>query len=84
MNATAPHPTYRIEVAGRLDPGRSTWFDDLALAVEERVDGPVTVLNGPIVDQAALMGLLRRLHGLGISLLLVERLDPGTSVDHRR
>jgi hypothetical protein len=75
---------YRIEVESQLDPGRAAWFDNLTLTVEERAEGPVTVLRGPLVDQAALMGLLRRLHGLGLSLLLVQRLDPGTAVDHRR
>lgn len=79
MNLPAPEPTYRIEVAGRLDPARSLWLEGLTLAVEERAGRPVTVLSGPVADQAALMGLLRRLHGLGLSLLLVQRLGPDMS-----
>ena len=75
MVVSTPEQRYRIEVAGRLDPGRSAWLDNLELVVEERAGGPVTVLAGPIVDQAALMGILRRLHTLGLSLLLVQRLD---------
>jgi hypothetical protein len=66
---------YRIEVTGRLDPARSAWLDSLDLRVEARTGGPVTVLSGPVADQAALMGLLRRLHNLGLTLLLVQRLD---------
>ena len=50
--STACH-SYRIEVAGRLDPARSAWLDNLVLVVEERPRGPVTVLNGPVLDQAA-------------------------------
>lgn len=80
MKAAPTPAVYRIEVAGQLDPERSAWLQDMALAVERRLEGPVTVLSGPVVDQAALMGLLRRLHGLGLTLLLVQRLAPDTSV----
>ena len=85
MDVPTPQQRYRIEVAGRLEPGRSAWLDNLELVVEERAGGPVTVLAGPIVDQVALMGLLRRLHNLGLSLFLVQRLDaapppPGENV----
>lgn len=75
MDVSAPCHSYRIEVAGRLDPARSAWLDNLTLTVEERAGGPVTVLNGPVLDQAALMGLLRRLYNLGLPLLLVQRLE---------
>ena len=80
MKATPTPTVYRIEVTGQLDPERSAWLQDMALTVERRAQGPVTVLSGPVVDQAALMGLLRRLHGLGLTLLLVQRLAPDTSV----
>jgi len=67
-------PRYRVRIAGHLDPAWSDWFDGLTIALEE--DG-TTVLAGALVDQAALYGLLARLHDLGATLLTVERLDAG-------
>ena len=63
--------TYRIRIRGHLDPAWSTWFD--CLTVSQAGDG-TTELTGPLVDQAALFGLLARLRDLGATLLLVERL----------
>ena len=53
---------YRIRICGHLDAAWSTWFDGLAITQEE--DG-TTTLAGPLVDQAALYGLLSRLRDLG-------------------
>jgi hypothetical protein len=64
---------YRIRIGGHLDPTWSDWFDDLAITQED--DG-ATTLSGPLVDQAALYGLLSRLRDLGVTLLIVERLAP--------
>ena len=74
--------TYQIKVPGALD---TLWADDdnsLSLAVEECVGGqPITVLTGSM-DQATLLGLLRRLYGLGLPLIsvicveLVEKSNP--------
>ena len=72
MNATdRPPEQYRVRILGHLDPAWSDWFDDLAIAQEE--DG-TTTLTGPLVDQAALYGLLSRLRDLGATLLAVESL----------
>jgi hypothetical protein len=62
---------YHIRIDGHLDAGWSIWFDGMVISQEP--DG-TTTLTGPLVDQAALYGLLSRLHGLGATLLLVERL----------
>lgn len=62
---------YRIRICGHLDPTWSAWFDGLAITQED--DG-TTILVGPLVDQAALYGLLSRLRDLGATLLAVERL----------
>ena len=62
---------YRIRIDGHLDPVWSDWFDDLVITQED--DG-TTTLVGPLVDKAALYGLLSRLRDLGATLLLVERL----------
>ena len=63
---------YRIHIRGHLDPAWSDWFDGLAITQEE--DG-TTTLSGPLVDQAALYGLLSRLRDLGVILLAVVRLS---------
>jgi hypothetical protein len=64
---------YRIRVRGHLDPRWSAWLQDLDTIHHD--DG-TTALVGPLVDQAALYGLLTRLRDLGATLLEVERLDP--------
>ena len=66
-----PSQAYRLRIRGHLDPGWSAWFDHLAITQED--DG-TTTLTGPLVDQAALYGLLGRLRDLGATLLGVERL----------
>jgi hypothetical protein len=63
---TSGTPHYEIRVAGRLDARWSAWFDGLRLI--ESDDG-TTVIRGPIVDQAALHGLLQRLRDVGIPLV---------------
>jgi hypothetical protein len=64
---------YRIRIDGHLDPTWSDWLDCLRITQED--DG-TTTLSGPLVDQAALYGLLSRLRDLGVTLLIVERLAP--------
>ena len=53
---------YEIRLRGRLDPRWSAWFDGLILTAG--TDG-TTTLRGPVVDAAALHGVLQRLHDLG-------------------
>jgi hypothetical protein len=72
MSAPAQPPArYRIRIRGHLDPAWSAWFDSLTVT---QADDGTTELAGPLVDQAALFGLLARLRDLGATLLLVERL----------
>jgi hypothetical protein len=68
---------YRIRIRGHVDQSWSTWFDGLTVT---RADDGTTELVGPLVDQAALFGLLARLRDLGATLLLVELL---TASGHR-
>jgi hypothetical protein len=63
---------YQIKVKGQLDPRWSEWFDGLTLSHEP--DGS-TVLSGPVVDQAALYGILLKLHDLNLPLLSVSRVE---------
>jgi hypothetical protein len=64
--------TYEIKVPGELDPGWSDWAGGMTIRVESEGDGPpVTTLSGTVADQAALLGLLRRLYSVGLPLLSV-------------
>ena len=68
---------YQIRVRGTLDGSWSDWFGGLALEPLETGD---TLLTGPVVDQAALYGVLWKLRDLNlplISVALVERDSPG-------
>jgi hypothetical protein len=64
---------YQIRVKGVLDRRWSAWFDDLQVASDERGQ---TTIAGPVVDQAALHGLLTKVRDLGLELLEVRRSDP--------
>lgn len=63
---------YEIRIRGRVRPALLEDFDGLEQSVE-RVE---TVLHGPVVDQAALHGLLQRIEALGLELVEVRRLPP--------
>ena len=65
---------YEIRLQGRLDARWSTWFDGMTLSIDP--GGPDTLLSGPVVDQAALHGLLARLRDVGLPLISVERVPP--------
>jgi len=64
---------YEIRVEGILDECWSGWFD--GLQVTSHPDG-VTVIAGPVTDQAALHGLLAKVRDLGRPLISVRRVDP--------
>lgn len=64
-------PQYEIRVAGHLGSRWAEWFDGLDLINED--DG-TTVISGPVVDQAALHGLLSKLRDLGVPLVSVVQL----------
>ncbi len=67
-------PVYQIRVKGRLGPRWAGWFAGLTIAPAGDGD---TLLTGPVADQAALHGLLRKVRDLGLPLLSVMRLEPG-------
>jgi hypothetical protein len=64
---------YEIRVRGVLDGGWSAWFDGLQVTSDDRGQ---TTIAGPVVDQAALHGLLAKVRDLGLELLSVRRTDP--------
>ncbi len=65
-------PRYEVRLKGHLEPRWAAWFDGLDLTTEE--DG-TTALRGPVVDQAALHGVLQRVRDTGLPLISVHQLD---------
>jgi hypothetical protein len=65
---------YQIRLRGHLGPQWTGWFGGLTITLEDNGD---TLLSGPVVDQAALHGLLRKVRDLGMPLLSVSRVEPG-------
>ena len=65
-----------IRVEGHLDPRWAAWFDGLSLSHER--DG-TTAICGPVADQAALHGLLQKVRDLGLPLIAVTRVEPGSN-----
>ena len=70
-------PVYEIRVQGRLDQRWSTWFDGLTISYEGE---DITVLCGPLVDEAALHGALIKVRDLALPLLSVSRV-PANKAD---
>ncbi|WP_353952575.1 hypothetical protein V6K52_03770 [Knoellia sp. S7-12] len=66
---------YEIRIQGHLGSRWATLFEGMALSTDP--DG-TTVLKGPVVDQAALHGLLSKLRDIGLPLLSVTQLDTET------
>lgn len=74
---------YHIRVRGHLDARWERWFEPMAIARQDNGD---TLLAGPIIDQAALHGVLKRIRDLGLPLISMERIEsetPGSSTEGR-
>jgi hypothetical protein len=67
---------YQIRIEGHLGRPLANWFGGLTIVLTENGD---TLVTGPVVDQAALFGLLRQVRDLGMPLVSVHRLEPGPS-----
>ena len=67
---------YEIRVQGHLDQHWSAWFEGLAITYD--ADGN-TVLNGPLIDEAALHGVLIKVRDLSLPLLGVNRFADSTA-----
>ena len=68
----SPDPIYQVRIQGHLGDEWAGWFQGLTVTREEIGE---TLLTGPLPDQAALHGLLKRVRDLGLPLLAVNRLD---------
>ena len=80
---------YQIRLKGHLGGQWTDWFEGLTITLEDNGD---TLLTGPVADQAALFGLLRKVRDLGMPLLSVMEVEPkqaggpdvNTDTDHNR
>ena len=67
-------PIYQIRIKGHLGQQWTDWFEGLTITLEESGE---TLLTGPVVDQVALHGLLKKVRDLGMPLLSVNRVESG-------
>jgi len=67
---------YQIKIKGHLGHKWTDWFEGLTITLEESGE---TLLTGPVVDQVALHGLLKKVRDLGMPLLSVNRVEPDAS-----
>jgi hypothetical protein len=65
---------YQIRIKGHLGSQWTDWFEGMTITLE---DNGETLLTGPVTDQAALHGLLKKVRDLGLPLVSVIRASPG-------
>ena len=63
-----------LRIKGHLNDRWADWFEGLTIT---REDNGETLLTGPVVDQAALHGLLKKVRDLGMPLISVSPIEPG-------
>jgi len=63
---------YQIRIKGHLGSQWTDWFEGLTITLEEDGD---TLLTGPVTDQAALYGLLKKVRDLGLPLVSVNQVQ---------
>ena len=79
-NKSEPKPepsvpmVYQIRIKGHLDSQWTDWFEGMTITLE---DNGETLLTGPVVDQAALYGLLKKVRDLGMPLISVNPVEAG-------
>ena len=74
---------YELRITGHLGREWTDWFEGLAITLDDNGD---TLLTGPVVDQAALHGVLMKVRDLGLPLIAIvtidRRDDHATSGEH--
>ena len=72
---------YRIRLEGHLSDQWAGWFEGMTVTLEP---GGSTLLTGPVMDQAALHGLLKKVRDLGLPLISVIQAEPeGATTTHQ-
>jgi hypothetical protein len=74
---------YQIRIKGHLGQQWTEWFEGLTITLENNGD---TLLTGPVVDQAALHGLLKKVRDLGMPLISVDplKLEQGDATEFKQ
>jgi hypothetical protein len=67
---------YAIRIKGHLGHQWTDWFGEVTFTLEDNGD---TLITGPVVDQAALHGLLKKVRDLGMPLISVNGVEPDPS-----
>jgi hypothetical protein len=67
---------YEIRIEGQLNPDWSVWLNGMTITLLESGE---TLLTGPLADQAALLGLLMKLHNFGLKFLSVMQIPTPAS-----
>lgn len=63
---------YRVTIKGVVDNAMMDWFDGMEITVK---DDATTTLEGRVIDQSELQGLLRKIHDLHLTLISVETIS---------
>lgn len=70
---TSQAKVYEIRLKGHLEARWAQWFDGLTITLEQNGS---TLLSGPLADQAALHGILKKVRDVGLPLLSVNAIEP--------
>lgn len=70
---------YQIRIEGHLDDQWTSWFGGMTITLKENGD---TLLTGPVADQAALFGLLKKIRDLGLPLISIDRVDTKSNIEN--
>lgn len=73
MTDSSQPMVYQIRIKGHLSERWADWFEGMIITREENGD---TLLTGPVIDQAALYGLLKKVRDVGMQLIAVNRVNP--------
>jgi hypothetical protein len=81
-NTVTEQTTYQIKIRGWIDPQWADWFGGLGVTYEgTEDDSPLTVLAGPVADQAALRGILCKLWDFNLTLISAIRVEQETQTE---
>ena len=66
---------YEIKICGQLEDSWLPWFGEANVPIQIVADGKMTTFSNIVMDQAGLVGLIRRLHGHGIILMSIQLVE---------